>query len=158
MAVYVYSECATGIWKLGPCQYQQWQQKEEGGGGKKKLQHISGIFQLMMCGCGSTGEREPLTVLSLFHSPRAPCCIPVHCTYFGNICSAPFFLFYCIVCALLLHVPLRAAQLGSLLLKRGLWNHLFPFLSCFLAWNGCIVGNWSRPLCRTREGGKVREE
>lgn len=62
-----------------------------GGGGKKKLQHISGIFQLMMCGCGSTGERAPLTVLSLFHSPRAPCCIPVHCTYFGNICSAPFF-------------------------------------------------------------------
>lgn len=66
---------------------------ERGGvrGGKKKLQHISGIFQLMMCGCGSTGEREPLTVLSLFHLPRAPCCIPVHCTYFGNICSAPFF-------------------------------------------------------------------
>lgn len=62
-----------------------------GGGGKKKLQHISGIFQLMMCGCGSTGEREPLTVLSLFRSPRAPCCIPVHCTYFGNIRSAPFF-------------------------------------------------------------------
>lgn len=127
----------------------------EGGGGKKKLQHISGIFQLMMCGCGSTGEREPLTVLSLFHSPRAPCCIPVHCTYFGNICSAPFFpLLYCIVCAF----PLRAAQLDSPLLKSGLRNHLFPFLSPFLAWNGCVVGNWSCLLCRTREGGKVREE
>lgn len=86
---------------------------ERGGGwgGKKKLQHISGIFQLMMCGCGSTGEREPLTVLSLFRSPRAPCCIPVHCTYFGNICSAPFFLFYCMVLrtALALSALSRAA-------------------------------------------------
>lgn len=50
----------------------------------------------MMCGCGSTREREPLTVLSLFHLPRAPCCIPVRCAYFGNSCGAPFFLFYCI--------------------------------------------------------------
>lgn len=67
-----------------------------GGKKEKKLQHISGIFQLMMCGCGSTGEREPLTVLSLFRSLRAPRCIPVCCAYFGNSCSARFFQFYCI--------------------------------------------------------------
>lgn len=60
----------------------------------------------MMCGCGSTGEREPLTVLSLFHSLRAPCCIPVSCAYFGNSCSAPPFFFPVLlytVCVLLLH-------------------------------------------------------
>lgn len=78
-----------------------------GGKKEKKLQHISGIFQLMMCGCGSTGEREPLTVLSLFRSPRAPCCIPVHCAYFGNSCSAPFFCFtvYSLCAALALFFP-----------------------------------------------------
>lgn len=84
---------------------------EGGGWGEKKLQHISGIFQLMMCGCGSTGEREPLTVLSLFRSPRAPCCIPVHCAYFGNSCSAPFFsvLLYT-VCVLLLHFSFQSCR------------------------------------------------
>lgn len=61
----------------------------------------------MMCGCGSTGEREPLTVLSLFRSPRAPCCIPVHCAYFGNSCSAPFFCLtvYSLCAALALFFP-----------------------------------------------------
>lgn len=94
----------TGIWILKPCLYQR---EEEEGKKEKKLQHISGIFQLMMCGCGSTGEREPLTVLSLFRSPRAPCCIPVHCAYFGNSCSAPFFCLtvYSLCAALALFFP-----------------------------------------------------
>lgn len=134
-------------------------------GGEKKLQHISGIFQLMMCGCGSTGEREPLTVLSLFRSLRAPCCIPVHCAYFGNSCSAPLFfpaLLYT-VCVLLLHFPFQSCRpvspsrtfptpLSPFL------NHLCPCLFPFLAWRSCIVGTASCPFCRTRERGKVREE
>lgn len=137
---------------------------EGGGWGEKKLQHISGIFQLMMCGCGSTGEREPLTVLSLFRSPRAPCCIPVHCAYFGNSCSAPFFLFYCIqfVCCsctfLSSHAdpslppaPFQPPCLPFL-------NHLCPCSFPFLACRSCIVGTASCPFCRTRERGKVREE
>lgn len=100
--VHVHTPAHAGIWILKPCLYQQ-RQRGRGGKKEKKLQHISGIFQLMMCGCGSTGEREPLTVLSLFRSPRAPSCIPVHCAYFGNSCSGLFFsvLLYT-VCVLLL--------------------------------------------------------
>lgn len=102
----------TGIWILKPCLYQR---EEEEGKKEKKLQHISGIFQLMMCGCGSTGEREPLTVLSLFRSPRAPCCIPVHCAYFGNSCSAPFFCLtvYSLCAALALFFPALCLSLAQ---------------------------------------------
>lgn len=138
-----------------------------GGKKEKKLQHISGIFQLMMCGCGSTGEREPLTVLSLFRSLRAPRCIPVCCAYFGNSCRAPFFLFYCIqfVCcsctfisgAITLSLPLLfsvSVYLSSL----SLLNHLSHSIFLSLSWCSGVVVNF--PFCRTKERkrGKVREE
>lgn len=60
---------------------------------KKKLQHISGIFQLMMCGCGSAGEKESDCAFFV-RSERAPYSIPVSSAYFGNSCGV-FFL-YCI--------------------------------------------------------------
>lgn len=146
--VHAHSHSHTGIWILKPCLYQQ-RQRGRGGKKEKKLQHISGIFQLMMCGCGSTGEREPLTVLSLFRSQRAPCCIPVRCAYFGNSCGAPFFsLFYCIqfVCCscTFLSGPV-ALSLSPLCLNlpfplTSLLNLLSPsLLPYFLSWPGAVV-------------------
>lgn len=134
------------------------------GGGKeeeKKLQHISGIFQLMMCGCGSTGEREPLTVLSLFRSPRAPCCIPVHCAYFGNSCTARFFLFYCIqfVCCSCTFLTDSCSPLSpSLPLSSPFWiSSASPSLFPFLALWSSIVMTVNCPFCRTRERKRASE-
>lgn len=43
-------EKGDGIWTL---------KRERERGGAQKLQHISGIFQLTMCGCGGAREKEP---------------------------------------------------------------------------------------------------
>lgn len=92
----------------------------------------------MMCGCGSTGEREPLTVLSLFRSLRAPCCIPVHCAYFGNSCSAPFFscfTVYSLCAALALFFPVMQTHLSLPHLSNplaSLFKSSLPLLISFL--------------------------
>lgn len=110
------------------------------GGG---LQHISGIFQLMMCGCGSTGEREPLTVLSLFCVPRAPCCIPVRCAYFGSSLTAPRFTVYslhfsflCPCSSLALSQSIPQASLSPWTFSPPHLIFLLNFLLYFLSWSG----------------------
>lgn len=115
--------------------YQQKKEEQEEAKKKKKrgkkLRHISGIFQLMMCGCGSTVERELLTVLSLFRSLRAPCCIPVCCAYFGNSCSAPLFspfTVYSLCAALALFPPFSSSSRLKLLFRSSSPSQVFSWL------------------------------
>lgn len=141
------------------CTMQQNKEEQEEAKKKKrgkKLRHISGIFQLMMCGCGSTVERELLTVLSLFRSLRAPCCIPVCCILWQKLQCPPFFpLLLYTVCVLLLHffLPSLAPHVWSCF--SALHLHLKSFIgygrlnrtSCklsFLQTTWMSEGKWSK--------------
>lgn len=72
----------------------------------KKLRHISGIFQVMMCGCGSTGEREADCTLFVC-SERAPYSIPVSSAYFGSSWGRFCFKLYIVLHACFAHLWLH---------------------------------------------------
>lgn len=123
---------------------------------EKKLLHISGIFQLMMCGCGSTAERESyfLCCLCFVHwGPRAAFQYAVHTL--ATVAVPPFFHFTVYsLCAALAHFSF---------LQLPIWictsSSIF-FLSIFMAMGGLMAQAANGPFCRTsdRTRGKVKQE